>query len=102
MNLAVIKTGGKQYLVKAGEKIRVEKLKAKKDGLVEFDTLLLTDEEGHKLDLGHPTVSDKVGGKIISEGRSKKVLVVKYKSKIRYRKRVGHRQAYTQVQIEKI
>ncbi|MFA6254610.1 MAG: 50S ribosomal protein L21 [Patescibacteria group bacterium] len=102
MDLAVIKTGGKQYLVKAGDKIRVEKLPAKEGSLVKFDTLLITDEKGEKVEIGKPLLSSKVEAKILKQDRAKKISVVKYKAKTRYKKRVGHRQPYSLIQIEKI
>jgi len=102
MSLAVIKTGGKQYLVKKGDKIKVEKLPAKEGSAVKFDTLIITDEKGAKIEIGKPFLKTKVEGKILEQGRDKKILVTKYKSKIRYKKRVGHRQPYSLVQIEKI
>lgn len=102
MILAVIKTGGKQYLVKPGDKIKVEKLKGKVGQSVKFDALLATDDKGTKVEIGKPFLKFKVEAKILKQDRAKKILVVKYKSKIRYLKRVGHRQPYTQIQIEKI
>jgi len=102
MDLAIIKTGGKQYLVKKGDKIRVEKLSGQEGGLVKFDTILKTDEKGTKVEIGKPWLPTKVEAKILKQARADKILVVKYKSKIRYRRRVGHRQPYSLVQIEKI
>lgn len=102
MSLAVIKTGGKQYLVKQGDKIKIEKLPGKEGNVVKFDTLLITDEIGEKVEVGQPLLKTKVEGKILKQDKNKKVLVVKYKAKTRYEKRVGHRQPYTLVQIEKI
>ena len=102
MSIAVIKTGGKQYLVKVGDKIKVEKLKTKEGSVVKFDTLLISDETGEKIDVGKPLLKEKVEGKILKQERGKKILVTKYKQKIRYKRNVGHRQPYTLVQIEKI
>lgn len=102
MSLAIIKTGGKQYLVKKGDKIKVEKLPGKEDSVVKFDTLLITDEKGSNVEIGKPLLKSKVEAKILKQDRDKKILVVKYKSKTRYRRRVGHRQPYSLVQIEKI
>ncbi|MFA6215233.1 MAG: 50S ribosomal protein L21 [Patescibacteria group bacterium] len=102
MSLAVIKTGGKQYLVKTGDKIKIEKLTGLAGDSVKFDTLLITDEAGSQLEVGKPLLAAKVEGKIIKQITGDKVVVAKYKAKTRYHKRVGHRQLYTQVQIEKI
>ena len=102
MSLAIIKTGGKQYLVKKGDKIKVEKLPSKEGSLVKFDTLLITDEKGIKVEVGKPLLKSKVEGKILKQDKAKKILVVKYKSKIRYKRRVGHRQPYSLVEIAKI
>ena len=102
MSLAVIKTGGKQYLVKAGDKIKVENLPGKEGSAVKFDALLITDENGSKIEVGKPFLKSKVEAKILKQDIDKKVLITKYKAKTRYKKRVGHRQPYSLVQIEKI
>ena len=102
MDLAIIKTGGKQYLVKAGDKVKVEKLPGKEGSAVKFDTLLTTDDKGTKVEIGKPFLKSRVEGKILEQDREKKVTVIKYKSKIRYRRKIGHRQPYSLVQIEKI
>ncbi len=102
MDLAIIKTGGKQYLVKKGDKLKIEKLTGKEGDTVKLDILLTTDEKGEKVEIGKPLLATKAEAKILKQDRKDKVLVVKYKAKTRYRKRVGHRQPYTLVQIEKI
>ena len=102
MSLAVIKTGGKQYLVKKGDKIKIEKLKGKEGDNVKFETLLTTDENGSKIEVGKPTLKSKVEAKILKQDRAKKILVVKYKNKTRYKRRIGHRQPFTQVEITKV
>ncbi len=102
MDLAIIKTGGKQYLVKNGDKIKVEKLNGKVDGVVKFDTLLTAEKQGNKVEVGKPLLTSKVEGKILKHDRADKIMVIKFKSKTRYRKNVGHRQPYTLIQIEKI
>ena len=100
---AVIKTGGKQYLVREGQEFKVEKLELEAGATFELDALLITDEEGTKVSVGTPTVSGaKVTVKVIEEGRAKKVPVIKYKPKSRYRRNVGHRQPFTKIKIEKI
>jgi len=100
--LAVIKTGGKQYLVSPGQKIKIEKLDAKEGREVTFKDVLLL-EKGGKIEIGNPLVEGaKVAGKIISEGKGKKVIVFKFKAKTRYRVKRGHRQPFTEVEITKI
>jgi large subunit ribosomal protein L21 len=100
---AVIATGGKQYLAKEGEILTIEKLEGEKGEAVIFDHILLTaEEDGSKVDIGTPELSSKVTGEIVEQGRAKKIEVVKYKAKVRYRRRVGHRQPFTKVKITKI
>jgi len=102
--LAVIKTGGKQYLVREGDVLNIEKLaeEAIKDGKVEFSEVLMI-AEGENVNLGTPTVSGKtVTADVVEEGRAKKISVIHYKSKSRYFKRNGHRQPFLKVKITKI
>jgi len=100
MKLAVIKTGGKQYIVKEKDKIKVEKLKAEKGAKVELDALMIVD--GDSIDFGSPVMERKVEGLVLAEGRAKKVTGVKFKSKTREHKTFGHRQCFTEVEIAKI
>ncbi len=99
---AVIKTGGKQYLVKEGDVLTVEKLDTEVGKPVSFDVLLTAEEDGSKVDVGTPMLSAKVSGEIVAHGMGKKVDVVKYKAKSKYRRRVGHRQPFTKVKITKL
>ncbi|MCH8049256.1 50S ribosomal protein L21 [Patescibacteria group bacterium] len=100
---AVIKTGGKQYLVKEGQELRIEKLDREEGDKIEFEALLVSDEEGKDVKVGRPAVSDaKVTASIVENGRSKKIAIIKFKSKSRYRRNVGHRQPFTKIKIEKI
>ena len=101
MEFAIIQTGGKQYKVTESAKVKIEKLKNKEGDKVEFDQVLLI-SDGHKVDLGTPTLTKKVTAKVLSQSRFKKVRVEKYKPKVRYHKVYGHRQPFTEVQIEKI
>lgn len=95
---AVIETGGKQYRVSSGDKIRIEK-SAHKDGKLAFDKVLLT-VDGDEVKIGFPYVNGaKIESKIVREGRDKKKLVFRYHSKTRYRKTKGHRQQFTEVEI---
>ena len=99
---AVIATGGKQYLVKEGDIIRVEKLDQEKGNEVEFDQVLMVDKDGEHI-IGRPLVEKaKVVGKVLNQDKAKKIIVFKYKSKKKYRKKTGHRQPYTEILIEKI
>ncbi|MDP6571463.1 MAG: 50S ribosomal protein L21 [Patescibacteria group bacterium] len=102
--IAVIKTGGKQYKIKQGDTIRVEKLEVEKDKIFDFNHVLLVgNEKGEDLKIGTPIVEGaKVTAKVLEQGKAKKIDVIKYKRKVRYRKKYGHRQPYTEVKIEKI
>ncbi|MDI6591906.1 MAG: 50S ribosomal protein L21 [Patescibacteria group bacterium] len=100
--LAVIRTGGKQYLVTPGQKIKIEKIEKKEGSEIIFPEVLLL-EKAKKIEIGTPLIKGvKVTGKIIRHGKSKKVIVFKYKSKIRYKVKKGHRQPFTEVEILKI
>jgi large subunit ribosomal protein L21 len=99
---AIIATGGKQYLVKEGDIIRIEKLDQEKGKEVEFDQILMVDKEGERI-VGRPLVEKaKVVGKVLNQDKAKKIIVFKYKSKKKYRKKTGHRQPYSEILIEKI
>jgi len=99
---AIIKTGGKQYLVREGDVIRVEKLNAEEGSVVTFDEVLAINDD-ESLKVGAPTVEGaKVEAKVIKHGKGKKIVIFKYKPKKNYRKKQGHRQPFTQVQISKI
>lgn len=108
MELAVIKTGGKQYVVSPGALVTIEKLgrgsntqDLKKGDTVTFDEVLMTDNG--TLALGTPALAGKkVTGTVYSVGRNKKVEVVKYKAKSNYLKRRGHRQPHIKVKIDAI
>ncbi|MBQ5446585.1 MAG: 50S ribosomal protein L21 [Lachnospiraceae bacterium] len=98
---AIIATGGKQYKVSEGDVIRVEKLGKEADEKVTFDQVLLVSDSDVKV--GDPTVANaSVDATVVSNGKAKKVIVYKYKRKTGYHKKNGHRQAYTEVKIDKI
>ena len=100
--LAVIKTGGKQYLVIPGQKIKIEKLDAKEGEVLNFDQVLLV-EKGNKIEIGDPLVKNaRVSATVVSQGKNKKIVVFKYKAKKRYKVKKGHRQPYTEVEIKNI
>jgi large subunit ribosomal protein L21 len=102
-NFAVIQTGGKQYLVKQGETVRVEKLEAKEGDVLTFDALLVSDAAGQEVKVGQPTVKGmSVAARLIEHGRPDKAMVDKYHSKTRYRRNNGHRQPFTELKIESV
>jgi large subunit ribosomal protein L21 len=99
---AIIETGGKQYKVNPGQTIDVERLDVAEGNTVELERVLLIGD-GERVIVGTPTIN---GAKVVAtsqgEGKGKKVIVFKYKSKVRYRKKTGHRQLYTRLVIDKI
>ena len=100
--LAIIKTDGKQYLVSPGQKIKIEKLDKEKGNEISFNEVLLL-ERNKKVEIGTPIVKGvKVAGKILEQGKGKKVIAFKYKAKKRYKVKKGHRQPFTEVEIVKI
>ena len=100
--LAVIKTGGKQYIVSPGDKIKVEKLNVEEGKEITFLQVLLL-EKNRKIEIGDPLVKGvKVIGKVLKQDRAKKIIVFRYKSKTRQKTKKSHRQPFTQVEILKI
>lgn len=102
MSFAVIQTGGKQYLVAKGDKIQIEKLAGEKGEKLTFDKVLahISDKD---YEVGKPVLEGKtVEATILKQGRGKKIEVLKYKPKSKYRRKIGHRQAYTEIEITKI
>ena len=97
---AIIATGGKQYKVSEGDIITIEKLGAEAGEKVTFDQVLAVSDNGIKV--GGDVANASVEASVVREGRGKKVIVYKYKRKTGYHKKIGHRQAFTQVKIEKI
>ena len=96
---AIIETGGKQYKVNEGEIIFVEKLDAEVGATVEFDSVKALSKDG-VLKLGTPNVEGaKVTATVVKNGKGKKIYILKYKSKKNEKKKIGHRQPYTKVQI---
>ncbi|MCK5084916.1 MAG: 50S ribosomal protein L21 [Candidatus Pacebacteria bacterium] len=102
--IAVIKTGGKQYKVSPKDKLKVEKLEGEEGAKITFDEVLLVSSEDSKdIKIGEPLIEKaKVEAKILRQARAKKVMVVKHKAKKRYNVKRGHRQYFTEVEIEKI
>jgi large subunit ribosomal protein L21 len=102
MNYAIIKTGGKQYRVAPGDTIAVEKIAAEEGSTVEFDDVLLVAQDSG-VQIGQPTVDGaKVVAEVAAQGRSRKIIVFKYKPKVRYRVKRGHRQHVTRLSIKEI
>ena len=98
---AIIATGGKQYRVSEGDVIYIEKIDAQVDSMVSFDVLLVGNDGDVRI--GTPIVEGaKVEGKVVGQVRGEKIVVFKYKSKKNYRRKQGHRQPYTKVEITKI
>lgn len=97
--LAVIKTGGKQYLVSPGTKIKIEKVNIKEGEEIIFSEVLLL-EKNKKVEIGSPLVKDaQVVGKVLKQGKGEKLIIFKYKPKKRYQRKMGHRQLFTEVEI---
>ena len=100
--LAVIKTGGKQYLVSPGDKIKVEKLEIEEGKEITFEEVLLFDKtsDGTKMEIGAPfVIGAKVTAKVLGQGKGVKLIIFKYKPKKRYKRKIGHRQTFTEVEI---
>lgn len=98
----IIETGGKQYRVEEGLRLRVEKLSAQKGEEVVFDRVLLY-SDGAETRVGQPYVEGcRVKGRVTAQGRARKIIVFKYKPKKNYRRKRGHRQPFTEVLIEQI
>ena len=100
--LAVIKTGGKQYLVTPGDKIKVEKLDVEEGKELSFSEVLLCDKN-RKIEIGNPFVKGAiVTAKVLRHGKGEKLIIFKYKPKKRYKRKIGHRQQFTEIEIKEI
>jgi len=99
---AVVKTGGKQYLVKEGQEITVDKLNLEKKAKTELETLAIFDDEGKQIDLGAPKLTTKVQVEVIDNLLADKIRVAHFKAKVRYRKVRGFRQKLSKIKILKI
>ncbi|MBI4280996.1 50S ribosomal protein L21 [Candidatus Uhrbacteria bacterium] len=101
--IAVVKTGGKQYKVREGEVLKIESLPQKEGEVFELEVLLVSDEEAQQIKIGAPlALGARVEARLLEQGRGRKVSVMKFKPKVRYKKNVGHRQPYSKIRIEKI
>jgi large subunit ribosomal protein L21 len=99
---AVIKTGGKQYRVSPGDKLKVETIDAEVGASFDFDTVLMI-SDGDALTVGTPTIaSAKVTAEVVAHGRGKKVEIIKFRRRKHHQKRTGHRQNFTQIEIQSI
>jgi len=99
---AVIETGGKQYLIKSGDTLKVEKLDAEAGKEFVFDkVLLLAEDDGTDVKIGMPYLDGvSISAEVMEQGRNKKIRVVKFKRKVRYRRVAGHRQHFTKVKVK--
>jgi large subunit ribosomal protein L21 len=98
--IAVILAGGKQYVVSAGQELKIEKVENEAGDKIKLETLLIADEGA--VSVGTPSLGEKVEVEVLEQGRAKKVSVMKFKSKVRYRRNVGHHQAFTKIKINSI
>lgn len=96
--LAIIRTGNKQYIVKPGDKIKVEKLEKETGEEFSFSDVLLLEDNG-KVEVGTPLLKAEVKAKVLGQGKAPKVIVYKYKPKKRESRKIGHRQPYTELEI---
>jgi large subunit ribosomal protein L21 len=102
MNYAIIETGGKQYKVAEGQTIDVEKLNVAEGGAIELDKVLLI-VDGENITTGKPVIEGaRVMATVKKNGKTEKIIVFKFKAKARYRRKNGHRQAFTSLTIDKI
>ena len=102
MDYAIVETGGKQYTVRPGDTLRVEKLSDTPEDALELDRVLLLSRDG-VVKVGQPLVEGaSVRAEVVGNGRSRKITVLKYKPKVRYKRKTGHRQHYTELRITEI
>ena len=100
--ISIFQTGGKQYIVSKGDKIQVEKLPGNAGETIKFDKVLFT-SNGSDANVGKPFISGAtVEGKVLRQARGEKIHVLKYKAKSKYRRKQGHRQHFTEVEITKV
>jgi large subunit ribosomal protein L21 len=97
--LAVIRTGGKQYIVEPKTKLKIEKLEKAEGETIVFSDVLLIENDG-KLEIGNPVVKGaEVEAKVLRQDKAEKIIVFKYKPKKRYKRKIGHRQPFTEIEI---
>ncbi len=99
---AIVNTGGKQYKIQQGDVLRVEKIPGEVGSPVSFDKVLMF-SDGENVNIGRPVLDNvAVKGHIVDQGKGKKIVVFKYKKRKRYRRKLGHRQQYTEIKIDSI
>ena len=99
---AIVNTGGKQYKVRQGDVLRVEKIPGEVGSPVSFDKVLMF-SDGEDVSIGQPVLDNvAIKGHIMEQGKAKKIIVFKYKRRKRYRRKLGHRQQYTAIRIDSI
>ena len=102
MDYAIVETGGKQYTVHPGDTLQVEKLPYAQDDVLELDRVLLLSTDG-VVKVGQPVVEGaSVRAEVVGNGKSRKITVLKFKPKVRYKRKTGHRQPYTELRITEI
>jgi len=101
---AVIETGGKQYLIKTGDTLKIEKLDVEEGKEAVFDkVLMLAEEDGSDVKIGKPYLDGvSIAATVEKQGRTRKIRVVKFKRKVRYKRVHGHRQAFTKVAVKAV
>jgi len=100
---AIMQSGGLQFKVEEGEKLKIPKIEAKAGDKVIFDKVLLISREEKEPLIGMPYLEDaKITAEVLSTGKEKKITVYKFKKRVKYRRKKGHRQEYTEVKIKKI
>ena len=102
MKMAVVKTGGKQYLVKENDEIYVDRLSHAVDDEIALETLLSGDFEDEKIEVGMPLISSQVKAKVVENVKGEKIHILRFKAKVRHRKRQGFRPYLTKLKIVKI
>lgn len=102
MTIAIIKAGGKQYKVKEGQELKIEKIAAETGEKINLDVLLVADENGENVQVGTPVLTNAVEAEVLEQGRGKKITIIKFKAKTRYRRKMGHRQPYSKVKVTSI
>ena len=99
---AIVNTGGKQYKVRQGDVLRVEKIPGEVGSPVSFDKVLMF-SDGEDVSIGQPVLDNvAIKGHIVEQGKAKKIIVFKYKRRKKYRRKLGHRQQYTAIRIDSI
>ncbi len=100
---AVIETGGKQYKIQEGDTLKIDKIEHPKENKIVFDKVLLVAQNDQEIKIGQPYLKEsKVEAEFLEEGKGDKVVIIKYKPKVRYRRKAGFTPLYTKIKISKI